>query len=274
MRYVDIDDLELPDGWYGRAKNATQAVANGADPKDHEAVWRELKDHMAALLPEKKCWFCETEVDRSDNAVDHFRPKNRVSDASKNHNGYRWLAFVKENYRYACTFCNSKRKDYRTGVAGGKADRFPLLDETKRAYLETDVLDQESPVLLDPCDPYEWELLGCKRENGKPCPNALPSTENYRRASESIEIYHLDLSSTCTRRLTQSIALHSEITEAKKKFLAAQKDSSRESDFKRSSKKIRKLIDRKSPFSGEMIYLLKTQRDSDHPWIQRLIEGC
>lgn len=273
MRYIDIDDLLLPDGWYVRADAATEAVANGADPNDHGQIWRDLKDHLADLFPEKKCWFCESEIDRSDNAVDHFRPKNRVSDAKNEHLGYRWLAFVKDNYRYACTFCNSKRKDMDTGETAGKSDRFPLLNESKRAYLSTDDWRKENPVLLDPCDPYDWKFIGCKRENGKPLPNAADGSNDFRRASESIEIYHLHYSATSRRRHTQSINLCNEVDEAKKKFSLAQFNSIYENDFKKSSKKLRKLIDRKSPFSGEMIYLLKTLRDPSHPWITTLIES-
>lgn len=61
-----------------------------------QAVWRDLKDGLANLLHDK-CWYCETAVDRSDNAVDHFRPKGRVSDAANPHAGLplvygqRWL---------------------------------------------------------------------------------------------------------------------------------------------------------------------------------------
>lgn len=81
MRYVDRSKLVKPTGWNQRAQTASQAVANGADPNDHGVVWRELKDGLASLLHDK-CWYCETHVDRSDNAVDHFRPKNCVSDAA------------------------------------------------------------------------------------------------------------------------------------------------------------------------------------------------
>ena len=129
MRYIDKDELALPEGWLARAAAASAAVDAGADPNDHADVWRELKDALAALFPNKKCWYCESPVDRADNAVDHFRPKGRVSDAVNPHTGYRWLAFDRSNFRYACTFCNSRRKDVVNGTAGGKADRFPLLDE-------------------------------------------------------------------------------------------------------------------------------------------------
>src|SRR5690606_18184599 len=131
MRYVDLDELEMPTGWLDRAEDACAAIASGDDPEDWRHVWTEMKDRLAELLPDKKCWYCESPVDRDDNAVDHFRPKNRESDASQKHNGCRWLAFTHTNYRYACTFCNSRRKGVANATVGGKADRFPLLDETK-----------------------------------------------------------------------------------------------------------------------------------------------
>jgi len=266
MRYIDIDELALPEGWLDRAKAASDAVAVGEAPDDHRAVWKALKDALAALFPNKKCWYCESPCDREDNAVDHFRPKGRVSDAANLHNGYRWLAFDHGNYRYACTFCNSRRKDVTNGTAGGKADRFPLLDEAQRLYAPGP-LNQEQPKLLDPCDLDDWELLGCQRENGKPCA-ASDDPVARERAVESIAAYHLDYLPTCNRRHACAVRLMADVEQAKLFF--AQPGMA--DHFKANAKKIRRAIDRKSPFSGEMIYLLKGQRHVDHPWIQKLLE--
>ncbi|HVZ70929.1 MAG TPA: hypothetical protein VHJ20_01025 [Polyangia bacterium] len=271
MRYVDLDDLELPAGWLERAAQASAAVAAGADPNDHAAVWRELKDHLAALLPEKKCWYCEVPVDRADNAVDHFRPKNRVIDAAEEHSGYRWLAFRHMNYRYSCTYCNSRRKDVEHETAGGKADRFPLLDETTRVFVEGP-LDDEKPALLDPCELHDWESLGCMRENGQPCPTSDVGP-NRKRAEISIEVYHLNYEPTCKQRHAVAVQLLADVEEAKRNFLRAAADASRESDFKIFARKVKRAISRKAPFSGEMIFLLRGQRHADHPWIQTLLEA-
>lgn len=267
MRYVDLEAIALPDGWLEKAAAATKAVEGGADPADYSEVWRELKDALSALLPEKKCWYCESPVDRADNAVDHFRPKGRVSDALQPHAGYRWLAFDRRNYRYACTFCNSRRKDVVHGTAGGKADRFPLLDESKRLY-GPGPLDQETPKLLDPCELGDWALLGCKQENGKPCP-ATDDAIDKERAIESIEVYHLDYEPTCKRRHAAAVQLIADVEQAKRFFALP----GMEVDFKAVAKKIRRAIDRTAPFSGDMIFLLKGQRAEEHPWIQKLIES-
>lgn len=267
MRYIDHDELELPEGWLERAAQAADLVAAGADPNDHADVWRELKDFLAALFPEKKCWYCESPVDRSDNAVDHFRPKGRVSDAASPHSGYRWLAFSQRNFRYACTFCNSRRKDLANGTAGGKADRFPLVVEGNRLY-GPGPLNQEAPTLLDPCELHDWELLGCRQENGKPCPTSTSQAERLR-AEESIGIYHLDYEPTCKQRHAAAVRLISDVEQAKRLFGQPGMDD----EFTSVARKIKRAIGRKAPYSGEMIFLLRGQRHADHPWIQKLLEA-
>jgi len=270
MRYVDIDQLEMPDGWLTRAKAAADEVTGGVDPNNLGGVWRELKNGLASLLHDK-CWYCESPVDRSDNAVDHFRPKNRVSDTAAPHNGYRWLAFERGNYRYACTFCNSRRKDIDNDTVGGKADRFPLLDEAQRLYAPGP-LDQEKPALLDPCELNDWELLGCQQENGRPCPTN-DDAEAHRRVEISIEVYHLHYEPTCKQRHRLAVQLMADVDQAKRLFDASKSDQIRRADFKEVARKIKRSIDRRAPFSGEMIFLLRGQRSADHPWIQNLLEA-
>lgn len=269
MRYIDLARLRLPDGWLDRAASAAQAVARGDAPSDYAAIWKELKDGLAELLHDK-CWYCEVPVPRSDNAVDHFRPKGRVSDAAREHSGYRWLAFDRSNFRYACTFCNSRRKDVEGGTVGGKSDRFPLLDETQRVYAQGPVLG-ERPTLLDPCEIGDWRLLGCKKENGLPCP-ASTQPELVMRAEVSIDIYHLHHEPTCKMRHREAVKLLSDIDEAKAAFVAAQNDPEWSSSFKRIAARILAAIHFDSLFSGEMRFLLSGERDIDHPWIQELLE--
>lgn len=267
MRYIDQDELALPEGWLAKATKASAAVVAGAKPDEDESVWKELKDALAALFPEKKCWYCESPVDRADNAVDHFRPKGRVADAANPHAGYRWLAFDHRNYRYACTFCNSRRKGIENDTVGGKADRFPLLDEATRLYTPGP-LGQEKPILLDPCELNDWELIGCRRENGKPCATSQDAVER-RRAEESIAIYHLNYEPTCKQRHAAAVRLMADVEQAKLFF----GQPGMNDHFTATAKKVRRAIDRKAPYSGDMIFLLKGQRHADHPWIQKLLEA-
>lgn len=270
MRYVDRAKLVKPAGWFARAQTASQAVANGADPNDHSAVWRELKDGLASLLHDK-CWYCESVVDRSDNAVDHFRPKGKVSDAANQHTGYRWLTFDESNFRYACTYCNSRRKDLENGTAGGKADRFPLVNEAQRVYA-VGAVAAEQPLLLDPCEISDWRLLGCHQENGQPCATSTDAVAK-QRADVSIEIYHLHYEPTCKRRHAAAVQLMADVDEGKRMFELATHDPARAADFKSVAARLRRAIDRESPYSGDMHFLLRGQRSDAHPWIQELLEA-
>ncbi|MBK5071602.1 hypothetical protein I2492_01055 [Budviciaceae bacterium CWB-B4] len=268
MRYVDLINLTMPPGWKQRAEEAAQAVANGADPNTYSQLWRDLKNSLAELLHEK-CWYCESRIDRSDNAVDHFRPKGRVNGATNRHEGYRWLAFEPSNFRYACTFCNSKRIGART--VGGKADCFPLIDESLRVYAAGPI-DQESPMLLDPCELDDWKLLGCHQENGAPCA-ASTDPISRQRAEISIEAYHLHYEPTCKHRHREAVQLMADLDEAKRLFELYTKDPSpdKRSSFYTAAKRILRKINREALFSGDMRFLLKGQRSEKHSWIQELL---
>lgn len=281
MRYIDLDDLRLPDDWAGEAQSATHAVLGGASPSDFDNMWRDLKQRLASLSHEK-CWFCETPITRSDNAVDHFRPKGRVSDAANDHRGYRWLTFAVANFRYSCTYCNSRRIDVENGTAGGKADRFPLVDESSRVYsvvasdLDFDDLlstvQVERPAILDPCHLEDWRHLGCKRENGKPCPTS-DDPQIAERVKKSIDIYHLDYDPTCKQRHTICGTLLRNVRNAKERFLEIDLDDPASvRAFESLALEVKRMIARKAPYSGEMRFILSGQRSNLHPWIQNLLE--
>ena len=201
MRYIESEQVReaIPDGWEARARVAHDEVAGLSEDERAAAinskggVWRELKDPLADVA-NRKCWYCESVQDRSDNAVDHYRPKNRVAEC-EDHGGYWWLAFRWENYRFSCTYCNSKRRDVEGGTEGGKQDHFPLWDETKRCRCENDDLDGEQPMLLDPCcaadPPLLWfDVNGQPRPNPSLCGNA--DSFLAQRVMQSIRFYHLD----------------------------------------------------------------------------------
>ena len=269
MRYVDLTRLQLPDGWLAQAATAKQQIENGAKPDDHGDVWKALKLPMAALL-NNKCWYCEASSTRDDNAVDHFRPKGRVKDAQNAHAGYRWLAFNHTNFRYSCTFCNSRRVNVAGGTAGGKADRFPLLDEAQRVYVEGPCED-ELPALLDPCDPLDWRLLGCQHENGRPCAASTDEVDK-GRAEASIEIYHLHHEPTCTARHGVAVELIQDVDEAKQLYQSMTTVPASQAAFRRKLRRILKIISPAAPFSGEMHFLLRGLRSAEHPWIQEILE--
>jgi uncharacterized protein (TIGR02646 family) len=103
-----------------------------------------------------KCAYCEGKVGISAPVdVEFFRPKAGVVE-SPDHPGYWWLAMVWENMLSSCIDCNRVRT--HEGVRTGKANRFPLVDEKKRAFKPGKERFEE-PILRDPCNDYPEQHL-------------------------------------------------------------------------------------------------------------------
>ena len=202
MRVINTVGLLCPDGWEGRA---TQAKANAGydltEINKRSTIWREFKDPLADLSHDK-CWYCEVKQERSDNAVDHFRPKSI----------YPWLAFEKGNLRYSCTYCNSLRKNPETGGTEGKGDSFPLFNEAQRATAPGQEA-HEDPVLLDPCRTQDPGLLDFYAD-GRPCPRYPNHHMRKRRAETSIKTYHLDHPDLIEKRRVLAADIMATINEA------------------------------------------------------------
>jgi hypothetical protein len=198
MIFVDNTGVggALPSGWQSRAVGVLQELESAA-PEARSAIiaandelWRELKPVLATMAA-YKCWYCGSRNDRSDNAVDHYRPKGKLLEAPE-HGGYWWLAFDSENYRYSCTFCNSRRVDVAHGTAGGKQSHFPLASEATRAREPADSLMDEQPMLLDPCRLGDVCLLWFD-DSGATTVNPQSADDlDKRRVEMSCDIYHLD----------------------------------------------------------------------------------
>lgn len=179
MRRIDIRRLNPSQDWKTKAQNKQSNIDNGlCEAKTGQTIWAELKPSLKDLS-KNKCWYCESREDRSDNTVDHFRPKSI----------YPWFALDYENFRFACTFCNSVRTNPETGESEGKGDHFPLLAgnrATNRIQRNT-----ESFVLLDPCKTTDVGLLDFG-DDGRPRPKYPNEKTKNQRVLDSIKYYHLD----------------------------------------------------------------------------------
>lgn len=198
MRWICKDDVEecLTQSWRDSAKMIARKIADAENSaarrkilksESCRKVWREYYK----LLPEaikKKCWYCEASEIRSDRPIDHFRPKGGVAEDSE-HEGYWWLACEWENYRCACTYCNSHRKSENS--AGGKQESFPLLDVNNRACCPEDDLDREAPGILDPFDPDDEKVLWFDND-GVPTCTAGACEHEQEKVKNSTRIFHLD----------------------------------------------------------------------------------
>jgi uncharacterized protein (TIGR02646 family) len=227
MRHIppDLVRESLPDGWEARAQDAADAVA-AAQPGDRSAeingrsaVWKELKDTLKRVS-HNKCWYCESVDSRSDNAVDHYRPKNAVAECP-DHAGYWWLAFNWANYRFCCTFCNCRRIDQATGHGGGKADHFPVRDEASRARTPGDDIANEEPLLLDPAVPADPGFLWFD-ETGEAVPNPVccgnVNGYAYKRSVASKRLYHLNHKDIVERRKVLCADIRRSVAEADRYF--------------------------------------------------------
>jgi hypothetical protein len=221
MRVIDISALasRLPANWERDAREALEAV-RAAAPEDrsnliqkHSGLWRSLKD-LLREMSYMKCWYCESIDCRSDNAVDHYRPKANVRDARPPHEGYWWLAFDWRNYRFACCYCNSIRYSAR-GTLGGKQDYFPLFDESRRARAEADDLAEELPMLLDPTMALDPPLLWFRDDGMAGAWHSADARPlDHCRAETSARLYHLNHPDILERRLARCLEIRRWVAEA------------------------------------------------------------
>ncbi|MFF3588396.1 HNH endonuclease [Streptomyces sp. NPDC002387] len=199
MIFIDVEEvkLKIKPTWLAAARDVKKLLSAAATAKerkriidDNSHLWRELKTILASVS-HLKCWYCETRDHRSDNAVDHYRPKSRV--AGEHHPGYWWLAFDSDNFRFACTYCNSWRNGPE-GTAGGKQDYFPILAGSIRAVGPESILSEEVPLLIDPCSATDVALLWFDetgQASGNPHGMEFDSAAK-QKVTESIKYYHLD----------------------------------------------------------------------------------
>mgnify|MGYP001177794601 CR=1 FL=1 len=226
--------------------------------EDKQSVWRYAENALSDASHEK-CWYCEIRQVRSDRAVDHFRPKNRVHGI-KSHPGYWWLAFDWQNYRYSCTYCNSRRRDLAGGTVGGKRDEFPILPPPSHAHSESDPKDRAK--LLDPTVDDDTKLLTFLPNGFPACSTTDPAAVD--RVTESIRCYHLDHGPLVKRRkmLADEISQHVDQAEAAN-------DAGHQQGFIHHKKEIIKKIRGKAELStAARMYLqvYKTRR-----WVEEIL---
>jgi uncharacterized protein (TIGR02646 family) len=211
LRHIPVAKLRLDADWVRRAGEARDAVAAigarlaEAPEEDRQAILNELRDAISrrsnlwaeikpelALLSTGKCWYCEAKENRSDMAIDHFRPKNGVKECTT-HPGYWWLAFDGSNYRYVCTLCNSPHRNEESDVAFGKGTHFPIVEEARRIFGPAGNLADEAPCLLDPTLAGDPSLLSFLDDgSAAPTYSEARSALFYRKALVSIDVYNLN----------------------------------------------------------------------------------
>lgn len=273
MRHLDIDfnRLTLPDGWSEKAQQLTDSLKAAKDDKQRSEIinrnqehWKAVKPVLAALF-NHKCWYTEAPQQGTDVDVDHFRPKKSVKETHSEtvpHNGYWWLAFCLENYRFSCIVANRRRKDVDSGVTGGKADHFPLCDETMRANTPTCDLENEQPILLDPLKATDVQLLQFKPDGEAMARFSKDKHERkFMRADQSIRLYHLNHTDFIRCRIELRDQIDKEVKSAKRYFNKLETgDADNDLAYEEAVCRLRKMRSKEAPFSSFCISYLDSFR--------------
>lgn len=227
MRYIEYNNnlISYPLNWGKNAfvANLAAKICNITDRSDeinkYSVVWSSLKPELKARFHDK-CWYTESIISGTDGAVDHFRPKNKVINTKHTiygkHRGYWWFAFEPNNYRFSCTYANSRRKDSKTDITGGKGDSFPLYTESKRAWLPIQNIEYEDNLLIDPCVKTDVLLITFKSDG-----EAMPRYSEFKnkflfeRAKHSILLYNINHSDFVKARLKVKVKLDEYLEAAK-----------------------------------------------------------
>jgi uncharacterized protein (TIGR02646 family) len=138
-----------------------------------------------------KCAYCESFYGAVQPvAIEHYRPKAKVTTETGDVPGYYWLAAEWLNLLPSCTDCNSQRKHEMAGkqVTMGKGNLFPIADEARRAKA-ADEERNEGRLLLHPyLDMPERHLEFA--EDGIVRPRRTSGRDS-RKGAESIRVYAL-----------------------------------------------------------------------------------
>jgi len=184
--------------------------------------------------------------------VDHYRPVCH----------YWWLAYDAENYRIACPWANSPQHNPTYGCSGGKGDNFPLLDPGLRARGKNS-LRTEKPVLLDPCNASDCDLLAFQTD-GRPVLNPAFAGDAIarQRVEQSKILLNLDLSDLNSKREQ----LYNDIADDVRTYEALPAASPERVTIRT---RIKGRLAPNAPFSTAARFYLKLHRHLD--WVETIV---
>lgn len=158
--------------------------------KESSCDWSVFQD-IHKRISNNRCPICEVELNTKPNTpysstIDHFRPKAQGM--------YEGLKCEPRNYILMCGLCNERYKK----------SKFPLFDESKRAFNAKNIGDvqDEEPLLINPIeeDPLDFfELSFRQTDRGgilelKRNPQKIEKDKNdyaYQRTQEMIKLFGL-----------------------------------------------------------------------------------
>ncbi len=203
MRYIQLEKPALGSKYYKdfqkweiKANKVTKELHEAPDIEARKEIidrnqklWGELKDWLLSLS-DQKCWFSEAKDCFSHWDVEHFRPKKSAKDEDGNeYDGYWWLALDWQNFRICGNAGNRKKGTF-----------FPLRRRENQGIHPNSDLRWEDPLMLDPSDGDDPNLLFFNVE-GKAIPApGINSEWDERRVNYSIQRYNLDFTPLVEKR--------------------------------------------------------------------------
>jgi hypothetical protein len=196
--YVRRDPALIPEAVLKIAERAQAnlealpAADRAAFIKKKSHIWRRFGRYLAKMSY-GKCWYSESLDPQSFFDVDHFRPKGEAirTDTEKDE-GYPWLAFSWDNFRYSAQRSNRLSKDEATDALSGKGSWFPLVEGSQKACWDNRCEADERPILLDPTVRGDADLTDVKADGrmdrSRTCVGLARA-----RVTRSIELYGLNL---------------------------------------------------------------------------------
>lgn len=221
MRYIDLTNLLLKQVRWG---NSQQLWTNPVLKSDYSQASND------------KCWYTEVSFAGQDVHIDHFRPKAEIVQYQQYHynaplaaRGYYWMINDPKNYRACCVYSN------RVTHGGGKGNYFPLMQSSP--LLTPGGNQQEMPMLLDPCDNIDVNLISFVG-NQVICTSLNPTDQ--LRVTVSAELYNLNNSTIKAQRNR----VWDDVSKTIQEYQSG--DISERSCLR----KLNDAIDRKAPFSA------------------------
>lgn len=279
MRYIDTTHINTPPNWLDLAK---QALGD-----NYPSLWTYFKRDFEDIIG-KKCWYSESDNSGSINPIDHYRPKannvkalppkyKKIFDSinhaiwgqlnSQSRNGYSFLTYSFNNYRYCCDIVNSETNSIGDNIARGKSNYFPLKHDSSIAINHAQIVN-EAPCLLDPCYQFDVEYLKFNRLGLIDAQKGiLAGSWEHCRVNVSIEIYHLHYEIFVEKRKELWVECEKHI-----KLAYLYKDTPRTEDqeehFVYHLKALATKINKKYPFSAVAIDCIRTYKERpEYDWL-------
>lgn len=269
MRYIPLTESP-PADWLQKANQILEELKAASDAQTRKEiidrnskVWGELKDWLLTLS-HQKCWFSEAKDCFSHWDVEHFRPKKSAKEEDgTEYEGYWWLAFDWHNFRICGNVGNRKKGTY-----------FPLCIGSCRAAKPTDDLRQENPLLLDPADPDDPNLLSFDLE-GKAIPAPDLNDEwDRKRVEYSVKRYNLDFGPLEAKRKIVWSNCWTHIQQYRQELQRLNDDATNSiarNQVKEKAKTIRDMLEADKEFSAVARACVLSSRD---PRVVRLLQSA